>query len=114
MPPREAQSLSTGSIRFVMPAVRPFTRVRGRLAAVFSIWVISSSFLVQVQIPRLPLLFIGLTRVQTSVYSGDMSISSATKPKPRWDVHLPEVGGRAGSLAGGIRPLIAGPCGSGA
>ena len=37
-----------------------------------------------------------------------------TKPKPRWDVHLPEVGGRAGSLAGGIRPLIAGPCGSGA
>ena len=38
----------------------------------------------------------------------------ATKPKPRWDVHLPEVGDRAGSLAGGIRPLIAGPCGSGA
>ena len=37
-----------------------------------------------------------------------------TKPKPRWDVHLPEVGDRAGSLAGGIRPLIAGPCGSGA
>ena len=36
------------------------------------------------------------------------------KPKPRWDVHLPEVGDRAGSLAGGIRPLIAGPCGSGA
>ena len=37
-----------------------------------------------------------------------------SKPKPRWDVHLPEVGDRAGSLAGGIRPLIAGPCGSGA
>ena len=36
------------------------------------------------------------------------------KPKPRWDVHLPEVGDRAGSLAGGIRPLIAGPYGSGA
>ena len=36
------------------------------------------------------------------------------KPKPRWDVHLPEVGGRVGSLAGGIRPLIAGPWGSGA
>ena len=27
---------------------------------------------------------------------------------------MPEVGDRAGSLAGGIRPLIAGPCGSGA
>ena len=25
-------------------------------------------------------------------------------------MHLPEVGDRAGSLAGGIRPLIAGPC----
>ena len=40
--------------------------------------------------------------------------SFGPKPKPRWDVHLPEVGGRVGSLAGGIRPLIAGPCGSGA
>ena len=39
---------------------------------------------------------------------------TGSKPKPRWDVHLPEVGDRAGSLAGGIRPLIAGLCGSGA
>ena len=36
------------------------------------------------------------------------------KPKPRWDVHLPEVGDQAGSLAGGLRPLLAGRCGSGA
>ena len=34
------------------------------------------------------------------------------KPKPRWDVHLPGVGNRGGSLAGVFRPLIAGPSGS--
>ena len=37
---------------------------------------------------------------------------SATKPKPRWDVHLPGAGNRGGSLAGVFRPLIAGPSGS--
>ena len=36
----------------------------------------------------------------------------STKPKPRWDVHLPGVGNRGGSLAGVFRPLIAGPSGS--
>ena len=35
-----------------------------------------------------------------------------TKPKPRWDVHLPGAGNRGGSLAGVFRPLIAGPSGS--
>ena len=35
-----------------------------------------------------------------------------TKPKPRWDVHLPGMGIPAGSLAGVFRPLIAGPSGS--
>ena len=37
-----------------------------------------------------------------------------SKPKSRWDVHLPEVGDQARSLAGGLRPLLAGRCGSGA
>ena len=32
-----------------------------------------------------------------------------TKPKPRWDVHLPGAGNRGGSLAGVFRLLIAGP-----
>ena len=36
----------------------------------------------------------------------------ATKPKPRWDVHLLSVGSRAGSLAGMFRPLTAGQSGS--
>ena len=36
----------------------------------------------------------------------------ASKPKPRWDVHLPGAGNRGGSLAGVFRPLIAGPSGS--
>ena len=36
----------------------------------------------------------------------------AAKPKPRWDVHLPGVGNRGGSLAGVFRLLIAGPYGS--
>ena len=35
-----------------------------------------------------------------------------TKPKPRWDVHLPGAGNRGGSRAGVFRPLIAGPSGS--
>ena len=35
-----------------------------------------------------------------------------SKPKPRWDVHLPGAGNRGGSLAGVFRPLIAGPSGS--
>ena len=35
-----------------------------------------------------------------------------TKPKPRWDVHLPGNGNRVGSLAGVLWPLIAGPSGS--
>ena len=35
-----------------------------------------------------------------------------TKPKPRWDVHLPRAGNRCGSFAGVLRPLIAGPSGS--
>ena len=33
----------------------------------------------------------------------------STKPKPRWDVHLTGRGNRAGSLAGALRLLIAGP-----
>ena len=37
-----------------------------------------------------------------------------TKLKPRWDVHLPGAGNRAGGLAAIFRPLIAGPSGSGA
>ena len=53
---------------------------------------------------------LGLARPSQATVNG----SFLAKPKPRWDVHLPEVGGRAGSLAGGIQPLIAGPCGSGA
>ena len=40
--------------------------------------------------------------------------SVATKPKPRWDVHSPEAGNWAGNLAGVLRPLTAGPSGSGA
>ena len=36
------------------------------------------------------------------------------KPRPRWDVHSPEAGNRAGNLAGVLRPLTAGPSGSGA
>ena len=44
--------------------------------------------------------------------AGGCRLRPGPKPKPRWDVHLPEVGDRAGSLAGGIRPLIAGLCGS--
>ena len=36
------------------------------------------------------------------------------KPKPRWDVHLPDAGNRAGRFAGGFRLLIAGPSGSAA
>ncbi len=36
-----------------------------------------------------------------------------TKPKPRWDVHLAEVGDGSGSLAVAFRPLIAGLYGSG-
>ena len=61
-----------------------------------------------------------LNALRFTVYPGAPSVLvtdrrfTGTKPKPRWDVHLPEVGDRAGSLAGGIRPLIAGPCGSGA
>ena len=35
------------------------------------------------------------------------------KPKPRWDVHLAEVGDGSGSLAVAFRPLIAGLYGSG-
>ena len=38
--------------------------------------------------------------------------ADAPKPKPRWDVHLPGAGNRGGSLAGALRPLIAGPSGS--
>ena len=38
----------------------------------------------------------------------------STKPRPRWDVHSPEAGNRAGNLAGVLRPLTAGPSGSGA
>ena len=38
--------------------------------------------------------------------------TTAPKPKPRWDVHLPGAGNRGGSLAGVFRPLIAGPSGS--
>ena len=37
-----------------------------------------------------------------------------SKPKPRWDVHLPWVGIGAGIPAEIFRPLIAGWCGSGA
>ena len=37
---------------------------------------------------------------------------AASKPKPRWDVHLPWVGKGAGSPAAALRPLIAGRCGS--
>ena len=40
--------------------------------------------------------------------------AESTKPKPRWDVHLPEARNRAGSLAGVLRPLTAVPFGSGA
>ena len=39
---------------------------------------------------------------------------SYSKPKPRWDVHLPDVGNRAGNLAGVLRPLTAVLSGSGA
>ena len=39
-------------------------------------------------------------------------VGAGTKPKPRWDVHLPGAGNRGGSLAGVFRPLIAGPSGS--
>ena len=52
--------------------------------------------------------------LQSLIRTQEVISADSTKPKPRWDVHLPEVGDRAGSLAGGIRPLIAGPCGSGA
>ena len=38
--------------------------------------------------------------------------SGETKPKPRWDVHLPGAGNRGRSLEGVFRPLIAGPSGS--
>ena len=51
---------------------------------------------------------------QAAAEQAEVEGKTHPKPKPRWDVHLPEVGDRAGSLAGGIRPLIAGPCGSGA
>ena len=37
-----------------------------------------------------------------------------SKLKPRWDVHLPGAGNRAGGLAVIFRPLIAGPSGSAA
>ena len=43
---------------------------------------------------------------------GNVATGAATKPKPRWDVHLPGAGNRGGSLAGVFRPLIAGPSGS--
>ena len=36
----------------------------------------------------------------------------STKPKPRWDVHLPGAGNRAASFADVLRPLIAAPSGS--
>ena len=36
------------------------------------------------------------------------------KPRPRWDVHSPEAGNRAGNLARALRPLTVGPSGSGA
>ena len=39
---------------------------------------------------------------------------NGTKPRPRWDVHSPEAGKWAGNLAGVLRPLTAGPSGSGA
>ena len=41
-----------------------------------------------------------------------LSVRYETKPKPRWDVHLPGAGNRGGSLAGVFRRLIAGPSGS--
>ena len=41
------------------------------------------------------------------------SAIEATKPKPRWDVHLQYIGDWAGILAEILRPLIAGRCGSG-
>ena len=50
--------------------------------------------------------FPGMTR--------NSEMSTEPKPKPRWDVHSPEAGNRAGNLAGVLRPLTAGPSGSGA
>ena len=38
--------------------------------------------------------------------------SEVSKPRPRWDVHLPDAGNRAGNLAGVLRPSIAAPSGS--
>ena len=39
-------------------------------------------------------------------------VGQEPKSKPRWDVHLRYIGNRAASLAGVLRPLIAGRCGS--
>ena len=46
-----------------------------------------------------------------STILGKLEVS---KPRPRWDVHSPEAGNWAGNLAGVLRPLTAGPSGSGA
>ena len=103
------------SIRFVKPARVPFTRIRGRVASRIQFWVISWSLLAQVQIPRLPLLSIASTRVESSVYSDDLLITSATSHLVSWrrEPHPFSVGVSADMLeylAGGPAAVISRSC----
>ena len=47
------------------------------------------------------------TIVSTKLRVDSTSAALHTKPKPKWDVHLPEVGDWAGILVGDFQPLIA-------